>query len=160
MVQWEDTGLTSPRNVLKIHLPVEDFSLKTNWRLTGTLVHSRRQKKIPRSQGGREESDQDQCTWELTQGRRGFHGLDILLGERAVGTTYWAPQPGFLTLGRCLPFAGLDHTETCRRAAQNLESTRDERMPSCPLPGTRQRKQTLTVWDSNPVPVTTPVCSP
>ena len=48
--------------------------------------------------------------------------LLLLLGERAVGATYWAPQPWCPTPGRWVPLAGRRAGRNNRRAVRSLDS--------------------------------------
>ena len=45
MAEWEDRLTSPPRNTPKVH--VEQFSLKTNWRLAETLLYNKGYRKDP-----------------------------------------------------------------------------------------------------------------
>ena len=66
-------------NTSKIHLHVEQFSLKTNWRLEERLLYSQGCKeRFTWNQGGREEIDQVRTH---TEEQGDTPGLGILPGE-------------------------------------------------------------------------------
>ena len=46
MVEYKDVELTSPTNTSKIHLHVEQFSQKTNWKLAEDLLYTKAERKV------------------------------------------------------------------------------------------------------------------
>ena len=60
--ECEDVGIggkKTPMKISKIHLHVEQFSLKSNWRLAERLLHNPGCKMIHRKSVGREENPSD-----------------------------------------------------------------------------------------------------
>lgn len=82
MAEEENMWLNSPTNASKIHLHVERFSLKINWRLTERLLHSLAIGRIHTEVGRRGEegpallgSDKKEEGKGITEGQRASGGV-------------------------------------------------------------------------------------
>ena len=103
MAGWRAWNPPPPTNTSKIHLHVERFSLKTNWKLAERLLYNQGCKKDPLNQVGREQkpSGQDLFPWEGTQREMTWGG-----GERrsVLGSEWFEPHIG-------TPSPGVQHRE-------------------------------------------------
>ena len=90
--------LTSPHEHIKNNLHVEQFSLKTNWKLAERLLynHGCKKKQYTHQQVGKEEksSGQDLCPWEQTQGKGDYTG-----GHTSWGVSGLSHRLGVPVLG-------------------------------------------------------------
>ena len=147
-------------NTSKIHLHVEQLSLKTNWRLAERLFYSHNYKeRSTQSQVGREEKERlgwYLCLLKGTHKRQGITwAWRSSLGSEGFDP-HWALQSWGLTLGRQVLLAGLKASGTTSRAVRNLDYTCEGCTHGCLLPRTRGRKQNETAWGSGWFP-TTPI---
>ena len=118
----------APTNTSKIHLYVEQCSLKTNWRLAKRFFITKALKKYTPNQVGREEKQLGwTCIFKRGHRRgRGLHRLgDSLLGseqfERHIAMPVLGPTWGVWVLS-----ADLESSGTASRAVGNIEYAGEE----------------------------------
>ena len=115
--RWESRRLWTwrpPMNTSKIHLYVEQFSLKTHWKLVEELLYNQGcKKKNTYNWVGRKEkqASQDLWPWEGNSGKRGFYGQTLILRQ----ITNWASHSWGPAWRRQTPFAGWRTVGTDRK---------------------------------------------
>ena len=114
MVEQEDVDLTSPHEHFKNNLCVEQFSLKTHWKLVEELLYNQGCKKKTRiiGQEGKKSNQVRTCDPEKeTQGKEDFYGQTLILHQ----TTDWASNSWGPAWRRQTPFAGWRTVGTDRK---------------------------------------------
>lgn len=137
MPKWrgDENGGFSPlsRTHQKIHLYVEQFLLKTNWRLVERLLYNQDCKKDPhwiKEEGKR--SDQTCAPRSRLRGKWKLYRKEIL-----PGSEWFEPHTGAPILGtntrKMSPVAGWRDNRTNRRAVWRLDSTCEKHAHICLL---------------------------
>ena len=118
MVEQEDVDLTSPHEHFKNNLRVEQFSLKTHWKLVEELLYNQGCKKKTRiiGQEGKKSNQVRTCDPEReTQGKGDFMGrpsyyIELQTGHPIPGVLHGGAKPPLLVGGL------LGQTENMRKA--------------------------------------------
>ena len=122
-------------NTSKIRLPVEQFSLKTDWKPAEGCLQNQGYKKDPHRIGmeGKRSNQVGTCApGRDTEEERYYTGLEILLGSERFEHTVGNPALGSDT-GRMSPPRWFENQWDRERAVRNLDSTHEECAHTCLL---------------------------